>query len=135
VYIEYEVDMKALIYGHENTYQTLAASLQDEGIEMQKLEDDTYSPGTTRAEEQYDLAIVDIRTDNANKACRFIRENWDIPLVLIVDALQADWKGLKSIEADGYISDVKKGRELSARSKALLRRLFLKNKFPEKVPG
>ncbi|MBN2075358.1 MAG: response regulator transcription factor [Dehalococcoidales bacterium] len=127
--------MKALVYGHENTYKTLAASLQSEGIEMQKLGDNIYSSGNKQAEEKYDLAIVDIRADNTNKACRFIRENWNIPLVLIVDPLQADWKGLKSIEADGYISSVKKGKELSARSRALLRRLFVNNKFQEKIPG
>lgn len=127
--------MKALVYGHDNTYKSLAASLQGEGIEMQKLGNNIYSSDNTRAEEKYDLAIVDIRVDNANKACRFIRENWDIPLVLIVDPLQADWKGLKSIEADGYISDSKKGKELSARSRALLRHLFLKTKLQETIPG
>ena len=127
--------MKALIYGHENTYKTLAASLKSEGIEMQKLGDDFSSTGSTRAEEKYVLAIVDSRSDNANKACRYIREHWDIPLVLIVDSPQADWKWLKSIEADGYISDIKKGKELSARSRALLRRLFLRNKLREEIPG
>lgn len=127
--------MKALVYGHENTYKTLAISFQGEGIEMRKLGDNSYSSGNIQAEEKYDLAIVDIRVDNANKVCRYIRENWDIPLVLIVDPRQSDWKGLNSIEADGYISDVKKDRELSVRSRALLRRLFLKNKPQEKIPG
>ena len=127
--------MKALVYGHENTFETLAASLQSEGIEMQKLGDNIISSDINQTEENYDLAIVDIRADNTNKACHFIRENWDIPLVLIVDPLQADWKGLKSIEADGYISSEKKGRELSARSRALLRRLFVNNKLQEKIPG
>ena len=127
--------MKALVYGHENIYETLVTSLQSEGIEMQKLGDNIISSDSNQAEEKYDLAIVDIRADNTNKACRFIRENWDIPLILIVDPLQTDWKGLKSIEADGYISGVKKGRELSARSRALLRRLFVNNKIQEKIPG
>ncbi|UCD08428.1 MAG: hypothetical protein JSU79_08715 [Dehalococcoidales bacterium] len=121
--------MKAIVFGQKNMDESLTALLKNEGIEMQKLDDDFNTATNLNEEEKYDLAIVDSRSDNANKACRYIRENWDIPLVLVVDSFQADWKGLKSIEADGYISDVKKGGELSARARAILRRLLLRNKI------
>jgi DNA-binding response OmpR family regulator len=107
--------------------------LKNEGIEMQILADD-FSITEILLQEKYDLAIVDSRSGDANKACRYIRENWDMPLVLVVDSLQADWKRLKPIEADGYIADVNKDRELSARSRALLRRLLLRNK-PQRQSG
>lgn len=119
--------MKALVYGQINMDNTLATMLKNEGIEMQALTDD-FVITDIHLEENYDLAVVDSRSGDANKVCRYIRENWDIPLVLVVDSLQADWKGLKPIEADGYIPDVNKGRELSARSRALLRRLLFRNK-------
>ena len=121
--------MKAIVFGQKNMDETLSEMLKNEGIEIQKLDDDFNTAKNLSAEEKYDLAIVDSRSDNANKVCRYIRENLDIPLVLVVDSLQADWEGLKSIEADGYISDVKKSGELSARARALLRRLLLKNKI------
>ncbi|UCC16697.1 MAG: hypothetical protein JSU58_10090 [Dehalococcoidales bacterium] len=127
--------MKALVYGQKNMNKSLSAMLKDKGIEMLNLRDDFNTVTNFGVEEKYDLAIVDIRSDNANRACRFIRENWDIPLVLVVDSLQADWKWLKSIEADGYITDDNKDRVLSARSRALLRRLLLRNKLQKNIPG
>jgi DNA-binding response OmpR family regulator len=127
VYSEYEVDMKALVYGQITTDKTLSAMLKNEGIDMEPLADDVIVTDI-HLEENYALAIVDSRSGDANRACRYIRENWDIPLVLVVDSLRADWKGLKPIEADGYIPDVNKDRELSARSRALLRRLLIRNK-------
>jgi DNA-binding response OmpR family regulator len=126
--------MKALVFGQQNTCETLSMMLKNEGIEMQTLDDDIYTTNLS-VDETHDLAIVDSRSDNANKVCHYIRENWDIPLVLIVDSLQADWKCLKPIEADGYISDIKKSGELSARARALLRRLLLKQKSREKISG
>ena len=120
--------MKALVYGQINMDQTLSAMLKNEGIETQTLEDDFNTNSNLYLENKYDLAIVDSQSNNATMACRYIRENWDIPLVLVVDSLQADWKGLKPIEADGYIPNVNKDRELTARSRALLRRLLLKKK-------
>ena len=120
--------MRALVYGQEYMDESLSALLKNEGIEIQKLGDNFISTDNKQAEEEYDLAIVDSRSNNANKACHYIRENWDIPLVLVVDSQQADWKGLKQIEADGYISDVKKDRELSARARAIIRRLLGRKK-------
>ena len=120
--------MKAIVFGQKNIDESLTELLENEGIEMQELGDEFNSVANLSVREKYDLAIVDSRTDKANRACRYIRENWDLPLVLIVDSLQADWKRLKTIEADGYIFDVNKGKELSARSRALLRRLLLRNK-------
>ena len=119
--------MRALIYGNKSIDKSLSAILKNEGIETQKLRGDFITTDLCK-EEKYDLAIVDSRSHNANKACHYIRENWDIPLVLVVDPLDTDWKHLKSIEVDGYIPDVTKDRELTARSRALLRRLILGNK-------
>ena len=127
--------MKALVYGQKNIYNTLSASLKDEGIEIHKLGDDFKTANNLIADEKYDLAIVDSRSDNATKACHYIRENWNIPLVLVVDSLQADWKWLKPIEADGYIPVVKKSGELSARARAILRRLLPRNTTRVEITG
>jgi len=135
MYIEYEVEMKALVYGQKNIYNTLSASLKNEGIEMHKLGNDFKTATNLIANEKYDLAIVDSRSDNAINACHYIRENWNMPLILVVDSLQADWKWLKSIEADGYIPFVKKSGELSARARALLRRLLPRNNIQVEIPG
>lgn len=121
--------MKALVYGRKHMDETLAALLKNEGIEIQELVDDFCTANCFGIEQQYDLAIVDSRSDNANTACRYIREHWNLPLVLVVDSMQADWKKLKPIEADGYIHYVKKDGEFSARTRALLRRLRLRNKI------
>jgi len=120
--------MKALVYGKTNIDKSLLEMLKTEGIETHKLRSDFITTTDLSVQDKYDLAIVDSRSDNANQACRYIRENWDIPLVLVVDSLDEDWKRLKPIEVDGYIPDINNDRVMSARSKALLRRLMLRNK-------
>ena len=120
--------MRALVYGQIIIDNQIIAMLQKEGIETQIIEEDFNTLTNLSLDEEYDLAIVDSRLADANRACRYIRENWDLPLILIVDSSQADWRGLKPIEADGYIPDVNKDGELNARGQALLRRLILRNK-------
>ncbi|HEY93888.1 MAG TPA: hypothetical protein G4O15_02975 [Dehalococcoidia bacterium] len=121
--------MKALVYGQKHMDETLSAMLKNEGIEIQELVDDFCTATYLGVEEKYDLAIVDSESNNVNTACRYIREHWDLPLVLVVDSMQADWKKLKPIEADGYIHYGNKDGEFSARTRALLRRLAGKKYF------
>ncbi len=125
--------MKVIVYGQKNMDTTLSAMLKHEGIEMRKLEDDFNTTTNPSLEEKFDLAVVDSRSNNVNIVCRYIRHNWDIPIVLVIDSLETNWKGLITLGADGYIPEVKKGGELSARTRALLRRLLNKRFYQRKT--
>ena len=124
--------MKALVYGKENIYMKLAAQLSEEEIEMKKAEYKFYQ-AEYPADESYDVAFVDSRCETAGAACAYIRNEWGIPIILVVNPRQANWKGIIPMDADGYIPEVKKDIEFAARAKALLRRLFIRKGITQKA--
>jgi DNA-binding response OmpR family regulator len=124
--------MKALVYGKEKLYKKLTAQLYKEGIEMKKAGYQFYKEEDF-ADKLYDLAIVDSSCDTAATACAYIRNEWDIPIILVVNPRQANWKGIIPMDADGYILEVKTDSEFAARARALLRRLFLLKTTPDKA--
>ena len=117
--------MKALVYGKENIYKKLAAQLSEEDIEMKKAEYKFYQ-AEYPADELYDVAFVDSRCETAGAACTYIRNEWAIPIILVVNPRQANWKGIIPMDVDGYIPEVKTDSEFAARAKALLRRLLIR---------
>lgn len=124
--------MKALVYGQEKMYKKLAAQLSEEGIDMKKADYQFYKTEYT-ADEPYDLAIVDSGCETAGAACTYIRNEWDIPIILVVNPRQANWKGIVPMDADGYILEVQRDSEFTARARALLRRFFQRKAGPDKA--
>lgn len=114
--------MRAVVYGHERTVKKVMALLVGEGVLVEAVSDRFCETVVWPVQGEFDLAIVDSQAETAEAACHHLRRSGDIPLVLIVDPRQADWNGLKQLNADGYLPTGTEDGELSARMRAVLRR-------------
>lgn len=126
--------MRVIVYGHKRAAKKLKAFLAKEGIEV---EYSAAAPSTNLASQvpcEFDLAIVDSQGGNTEATCRHFREFCDIPLVLIVNKKQANWKELQSLDVDGYLPEDAENGELAARLKALLRRFCPAGQLGEMEP-
>ncbi len=74
------------------------------------------------AEEHIDMALVDVSSDGADRACQYASKSLNIPVLLVINQRQADWEKIKSLRADGYILNSTRNGELMARLKAAVRR-------------
>lgn len=107
--------MRVMVFGREMMIQRLTTSLAGEGIEVVHTK--------ARLEpERFDLAVVDSSVEEADIACRYIKELGGIPVVLIVRERHADWERLQSLDSDGYIPERMGAAELAARLRAVVRR-------------
>lgn len=114
--------MKTIVYGRDKTVEKLTSLLENEGIEVKVKPEGHYDITDWQEENDFDLAIVDSCTESAESACRNIRETGNMPVVLLIDPKNTDWKKLIHMEADSYIPETKENTELAARLRAVLRR-------------
>jgi len=114
--------MKAIVYGHERTVEKLVVLLTVEGIEAEGVFDGPYKTVVLQTQGDFDLAIVDSQTEATEEACHHIKASRDIPLVLIVNPKEADWRKLQLLDADAYLPEKAEGNVLAARLRAVLRR-------------
>ena len=113
--------MKVLLFADHSSARKLASSLQGRGHILVSTSE-VPELANLLAKERFDLAVVDSRMENAEKACRHLDELCAIPLVLMVREKQADWAQLLPIDVDGYLPEGVKGAELVARLQAIWRR-------------
>ncbi len=71
---------------------------------------------------KFDMAIVDSGLESAEEICSRIMEYHSIPVVLMVDESEADWKRVCTIKTDGFLTEGASDTELLARIKAIFRR-------------
>ena len=114
--------MRVIIYGTEKTASHLSLLLENEGIEVEVKASGQGEEPDWKGTADYDMAIIDSAADAAQVACRNIRESGDIPIAVMIDPKQADWKKLESLDADCYLLDLKRNGEMAARLRAALRR-------------
>ena len=114
--------MRVIIYGTEKTAAHLSLLLENEGIEVEVRSSGQEENPDWKDTADYDMAIIDSTADIARIACQNIRESGDIPIALMIDPRQADWKTLESLDADCYLLDLKRDGEMAARLRAALRR-------------
>ena len=107
--------MRVMVFGKGIMIQRLAASLAGEGIEV-------VQPMALPKQESFDLAVVDGSVEDAEGACRHIKDIWGIPVVLIVREREADWQRLQSLDTNAYILEQVGAAELAARLRAVVRR-------------
>ena len=104
--------------------QRLSTILAWEGVETVSVSDGLgelialWKPGT------FDMAIVDSLADEVESACQHVNEAWAIPLMLVVDMKQADWQRLRPLHPDGYLPEEAEDREIQARLRNTLCRLW-----------
>jgi DNA-binding response OmpR family regulator len=122
--------MKALIYVRDNNSERLKTLLENEGLEVQVGTEVSHINPGPRGKRMFALAIIDSRIENAAPACSSLREAGDTPVALLIDAGDADWNQLQSMDVDCYLSETKDDNEMTARIRAILRRYTLKIQEP-----
>jgi len=126
--------MRVVVYGRENTLEKLTAALQEEGIEAVGILDGLYEILGWKTKYNFDFAIVDGHARNPGETCERIRKYWNIPVVMMVNQSQANWKDLLTMDIDGYLSEGVEGTELTARLRAIIRRFWFTGKLKEMNP-
>jgi len=116
--------MRVVVYGRERTLQKMIVVLAEEGIEVASISDRLYEMLGWHTKHKFDLAIVDSQAVSTAATCQRIKEYWNIPVVLVIDQKQANWKELQVLDADGYLPEAAEGTELAARLRAILRHLW-----------
>ena len=89
---------------------------------------------TLLKQDKFDLVVVDSLAKGAETTCRRIRELGSVPIVLMIGQRQPNWKGMQSLDIDGYIPQGVNGAELVARLRAVLRRFWLAEQVEKIVP-
>ncbi len=104
--------------------------LTREGYEVREAPDGQIASGILE-QEQINLAVVDVMMPGKDgwELCREIRENYDIPVILLTAKGEVQDKGKGFLAgADDYVTKPFEPQELLYRMKALLRRYRLVNK-------
>ena len=84
---------------------------------------------TLLKQDKFDLVVVDSLAKGVETTCRRIRDIGNVPIVLMIGQEQPDWKGMESLDINGYISQRASGTELVARLRAVLRRFWPANEL------
>ena len=107
--------MRVIALGDRTMIRKLSTSLSEEGVEV-------VSMITLPKRKRFDLAVVDSSAEEAEVACRYIKQVWGIPVVLVVKRKQTDWERLQALDTDAYIPEDVSSAELIARLRAVVRR-------------
>ena len=106
--------MRVIALGDRTMTRKLSTSLSEEGVEVVRM--------LTPRRKSFDLAVVDSSAEEAEAACRYIKQVWGIPVVLVVKRKQTDWERLQALDTDAYIPEDVSSAELIARLRAVVRR-------------
>jgi len=79
---------------------------------------------------RFDIAVVDSLVKEAEPACRYVRDCWHIPVVLMGNLRLAYWERLQSLGVDGYISEPVGAAEVAARLRSVVRGLHARISQP-----
>jgi DNA-binding response OmpR family regulator len=112
--------MKTALFGNQLLIQKLTDSLSESGVEMIAFTELTEAISGVE-NERFDLVLVDSSAEKAEVLCQHINNSCALPVVLIVDGKQPEWRRLQSLDAHGYITVKASNGELVARLKAILR--------------
>jgi two-component system response regulator VicR len=110
-----------MFLGNDLLAQRLALTLGREGIRVTHATQLPVAVSQLR-KKKFDLAIVDSSLESADEICARIMEQHSVPVALMVDESEADWKRVCLIKTDGFLTEGASDTELIARIKAILRR-------------
>jgi len=113
--------MRVIVFAGETIGQSVADSLVKEGISVASASDGIAAVNMLRWE-HFDVALVDSLADGVEVACCCISKLFRIPVILLVNESDVDWKRLQLLELYGYICGGTSGAEMAARLWAVMRR-------------
>jgi hypothetical protein len=110
--------MRALFFGRDVLEQRISAIIN--GLEIDVVKNHKFD----NVHGDYDLAIIDMSTENAEAACHSVSDSLEIPLVLIVKDKGIDWQRMDQLNAIGFIRETDSTEEMVARIGAVARRIL-----------
>ena len=113
--------MRVIVFAGETIGQSVADSLVKEGISVASASDGIAAVNMLKRE-RFDVALVDSLAEGAEVACCCISKLFRIPVILLVNESDVDWKRLQLLELDGYIYGGTSGAEMAAWLWAVMRR-------------
>ena len=113
--------MRVIVFAGETIGQSAVDSLVKEGISIASASDGIAAVNMLKRE-RFDVALVDSLAEGVEVACCCISKLFKIPVILLVNESDVDWKRLQLLEPDGYICGGTSGAEMAARLWAVMRR-------------
>jgi DNA-binding response OmpR family regulator len=114
--------MKVLLYGYDRTVRKVETSLNSKGDEAVVV--CGYDKVTEMGNKSgFSLAVVDMTAPHATEACECLKQDWKIPVVVILGFGEEGWSILDEVKVDGYIPRATGQAEMLARLKAAQRRM------------
>ena len=130
--------MRIIAFGSKPITKRLISALAGSDFELVN-PSEMFEVVTLLKQDNFDLVVVDGLAREVEVTCRRIREVGSVPIVLMIEEGQPDWKEMRPLAVDGYIPDGVNGVELAARLRAVLRRFLsvneLKNEAGAGAPG
>jgi DNA-binding response OmpR family regulator len=119
------MSLKILAVGRKNLVRRLSDSLACAGIDIVD-QPDISEAIIQLKKDKFDLALVDAYHPEVESVCRRISWQCRIPVVIIINETQVDWKLLRRLDVDGFISAETSGSEMVACINSIaLRKHFL----------
>ena len=119
--------MRIMTIGNKPVIKRLNTALDGSDIEL-ICPSDLFEAIAMLNQDKFDLVMMDSLTEEAEDILRHINEVGSIPVVLMIERKQQDWKKMQSLNVDGYILQEVNVAELIARLRAVSRRFRPANK-------
>jgi DNA-binding response OmpR family regulator len=113
--------LRVIAIGSENVMRRISASLSGSRIEIICRSDVPQALSILRQTE-FDLVLVDSYLTDVGLICDQIMQVSQTPVVLITNSLKTDWKKLRILEVNGFVSEDAEQTEIVARLMAIARR-------------
>jgi len=115
--------MRIMAIGAKALTRRLISALAGSGFEL-VCPSEVLEVVTLLKQGKFDLVAMDSLAKGVETTCRRIRETGSVPIVLMINQQQPDWKEMQSLDINGYIPQGVNGAELVARLRAVLRRFW-----------
>ena len=115
--------MKIIAFGTQTVMNKTVRLLSRKDFESISTSDSLDELSTLLQESDFDIAIVHMGLEAAQKAFHLLNAVWGIPVVLIMGTKVSDWQNLRVLDAYAYIPEEAGKAEVIARMKAICRRL------------
>ncbi len=119
--------MKVLFLGSYILAQRIITALKSRENEVSYITDIDVAK-TQIKQKCFDLVIIDSLIPKVKEVCQGICGLTSVPIVMLVNQLETDWKMISEIHSDGFVTTDASDTEILARIKALYTRFTIKSK-------
>jgi DNA-binding response OmpR family regulator len=116
------MSIRVLSLGNPNKNQKVASSLKGTRVDFVPITNNVEAYETLN-QEKFDLFLLDAAIPDYETVCQQVSSQHNLPVALLYQTGEADWKKYRSINAQGFISEESNKDELVAQLKSISRPL------------